>query len=306
MDHLRLMCWCRHCVSGLHLPAYAAAGEGLFADAGIEIEFVDCVSTPGGSLLNWSAMSTAVAEGDADLALTSVAYHLGGQVAAEGRLAARFAAVFHQRNPIAALVRDDSPLRTAGDLARPTTTPTSRTWYIPELEAALDHLGLPRPAFVDGISDGIGALRDGQVDLLPGWVDMEPSYSGDGLVVRAVPLAGEPVYTTGLVVADRLSSDLVIRVRDALAAGYHAQRAHPELGIEALRRDRPNISAEHLSWAWSIFEPYAFAQEPVAMDAERWRRTIDYTAAAHDLPSLPAEQMYRPELLASSGSLALA
>ena len=305
MERLRLMCWCRHCVSGLHLPAYAAAGEGLFAEAGIEIEFVDCVKTPGGSLLNWSAMSTAVAEGEADLALTSVAYHLAGQVAAGGELAARFAAVFHQRNPIAAMVRHDSPLRTAPDVGARTMA-RSPTWYIQEFEAAVDHLGIARPTYVDGVTDACTDLRDGAVDMLPGWVDMEPSYSGDGLIVRTIPLEGDPVYTTGLVVADRLSSDLVVRVRDALAAGYRAQRAQPEVGIERLRCDRPNISEQHLSTAWSIFEPYAFAQEPLAMDAERWRQTIDYTAAAHGLPSLPAEQVYRPELLAPAGSLALA
>ncbi|MDQ6778206.1 MAG: ABC transporter substrate-binding protein [Actinomycetota bacterium] len=297
MDRLRLMCWCRSCVSGLHLPAYAAADHGVFADHGIEVEFVDCVKTPGGSLGAWSAMVSAVADGEADFALTSVAYLLAGQSAAEGRLAARFAAVFHQRNPIAALVASDSRLRSQDDLAG-TRIAATGSWYVEELEGALAQLGLPPLTAVDAPSDVRAALGAGEIDLIPGWVDMSPSYSREGLEIRAIPLEGD-AYATGLVAADRLALELVSRMRDALADGYQLQRKHPELGIDALRSRFPGISEHHLRTAWSVFEPYAFARaEPLAMDAERWQRTIDYTAATHGLPSLPAEQIYRQDLVA--------
>jgi ABC-type nitrate/sulfonate/bicarbonate transport system substrate-binding protein len=303
MDHLRLMCWCRSCVSGLHLPAYAAADHGVFADHGIKIEFVDCVSTPGGSLEAWSAMVTAVADGEADFALTSVAYLVAGQTAARGQLAARFAAVFHQRNPLAALVASDSALRSQEDLVGAKVAATG-SWYIQELDGALKELGLPPVTRVEAPPDARAALRDGHIDLIPGWVDMSGSYSREGLEIRAIPLEVD-AYATGLVAADRLAPELVTRMRDGLAAGYHLQRRAPELGIDALRRRLPRISRSHLSTAWSLFEPYAFAHSaPLAMDAKRWQRTIDYTAAAHGLPGLAAEQVYRQELLAPATTFA--
>jgi ABC-type nitrate/sulfonate/bicarbonate transport system substrate-binding protein len=303
LDRLRVMCWCRSCVSGLHLPAYAAADAGVFADHGIEVEFVDCVSTAGGSLAAWSAMVTAVADGEADFALTSVAYVLAGQAAAKGQLAARFAAVFHQRNPLAALVTSDSRLQTPEDLAGPKVAATG-SWFVKELEGALTHLGLAPPTMVDAPRDIRAALGDGEIDLIPGWVDMPPSYSTEGLEIRAIPLEVD-AYATGLVAADRLALELIERMRDALAAGYELQREHPELGIDALRRRVPGISEAHLSTAWSVFAPYAFDRDqPLAMDAKRWRTTIDYTAAIHGLPSLPAEQVYRHELLAPAPRLA--
>ncbi len=302
MDHLRLMCWCRSCVSGLHLPAYAAADNGVFAGHGIDVEFVDCVSPRGGSLEAWSAMLTAVADGEVDFALTSVAYLLAGQTAAGGNLAARFAAIFHQRNPIAALVPSDSRLRSQADLAGPKVA-ASGSWYVDEFEGALEHLGLAPLTLVQPPRDGRAALCDGEIDLIPGWVDMPPSYSTEGLEIRAIPLDVD-AYATGLAAADRLPLELVSRMRDALAAGYELQREHPELGIEALRRRVPDISEEHLSTAWSVFEPSAFGHaHPLSMDAGRWQTTIDYTAATHGLPSLPPEQVYRQELLAPATSL---
>jgi ABC-type nitrate/sulfonate/bicarbonate transport system substrate-binding protein len=286
-------------VSGLHLPAYAAAASGAFADHGIEIEFVDCVSTPGGGLTAWSAMIAAVADGDADLALTSVAYLLAGQTAARGLPSARFAAVFHQENPLAALVRHDSPLRLPADLAGAKVA-ASGSWYLRELESGLEHLGLPPLTRVEVDGDPRAALRAGELDLIPGWADMLPSYSGEGLRLRTIPLEVE-AYTTGLVAADRLELDVIVRARDALVAGYHLQREQPRLGIESIRRAVPKLSENHLSIGWSAFEPYAFARaEPLAMSEERWRRTIDYTAATHGLPTPSPERVYRPELVASA------
>jgi hypothetical protein len=133
---------------------------------------------------------------------------------------------------------------------------------------------------------------------------MSASYSQEGLEIRAIPLEVD-AYATGLVAADRLAPELVTRMRDALIAGYHLQREPPELGIDAMRRSVPASSTEHLSTAWSLFEPYAFAgPEPLAMHAERWQRTIDYTAATHGLPSLRAEQVYRQELLTPATTFA--
>jgi len=117
MQRVRLMCWCQSCVSGAHLPAFAAAEGGLFAEQGLEVEFVPAAATPDWTLRGFTSRVKAVAAGDAEFALTSVAYLLAAQGDAGGRLLARFVAVSHQRNPIVAVVRDDSDLEVPADLA---------------------------------------------------------------------------------------------------------------------------------------------------------------------------------------------
>ena len=100
MRRVRLMTWCPDSVGGMHLPAFAAAEAGLFAERGIEVEFVRASSAP-----------EAVAAGEADFGLTAAVHVLTAQSRARDRLPVRFVAAFHQRNPIAAVVRDDSGRR---------------------------------------------------------------------------------------------------------------------------------------------------------------------------------------------------
>jgi hypothetical protein len=306
MERLRLMCWCQTCVSGLHLPAFAAAEGGLFAEQGLEVEFVDCPAVPDVSLAGWSTTVKAVAGGGADFALSSVAYLLAAQAEADGRLAARFAAVFHQRNPIAALVANNSDLREPDELPGRRMAGWPGSWFVEELEGAVAQVGLDPLAVVDAPADLLGALGRGEIDVVPGWVDMTPGYSKSGLPVRAIPLDLDG-YATGLVAADRLPLERVSRMRDALAAGYELQREEPELGISAFRRRFPSISEEHLRAGWSVLEPYVFdGPEPGVMDAARWRQTIESTAARHDLPVIAAERVYRPELLPAAVEYAAA
>jgi hypothetical protein len=82
-------------VSGVHLP-FAAAEGGLFAERGLEVEFVGCARAPEWTLEGFAVRPRAVASGDAHFALTSVAYVLAAQTEMDGRLAARFAAVSHR------------------------------------------------------------------------------------------------------------------------------------------------------------------------------------------------------------------
>lgn len=299
MDSVRLMCWCRSCVSGLHLPAFAAADAGIFAEHGLDVEFVDCVPAADRSLGGYSVTLKALAGGVAEFALSSVAYLLAGQTEADGRLGARFAAVFHQRNPIAGLVLEDSNLREPADLAGRRVAGQNRSWFAQELQGALAHEGLEPARVVELAAGSRAALERGEIDAIPAWVDMTPGYRG-GVPIRAIPLDIE-VYATGLVAADHLPLGLVSRMRDAVAAGYELQREQPEVGITAFRRRFPNISEDHLRAGWSVLEPYVFdGPRPGSMDVERWQATIDYTAAAHNLSAFPAERIYRPELMAST------
>jgi len=259
MERVRLMGWCRSCVSGLHLPAFAAAEGGLFAEQELEVEFVDCARAPDWSLRGFTARPKAVAAGDADFALSSVAYLLAAQTELNGRLPVRFAAVSHQRNPIVAIVRGDSHLAEPEDLPGARAARWTIPWYAEAYAGALDHMGLAAPVFVDAPKPD-AALWSGEVDVIPTWMDMTLYHHKPGRPIRTVPLDIE-VYTTGLVAADRVPLELITRMRDAFVAGYDLQREQPEPGIAAFRRRFPDISEDHIRANWSPFEPYAFDGE---------------------------------------------
>lgn len=305
MERVRLMCWCRTSVSGVHLPAFAAAEGGLFADRGLEVEFVECVRSLDWTLRGFATRVEAVAAGAADFALTSVAYLLAAQSEAGGRLPVRFVAVSHQRNPIVGVVRGDSGLEEPGDLAGARAARWIMPWFTQEYAGALAQMGFGQPEVVETQDPGV-ALARGQVDVIPTWMDMTLAHRRDAdFSIRAIPLDID-VYTTGLVAADRLPLELVTRVRDAFVAGYDLHRDQPEPGIAAFRRRFPDVSEEHIQANWELFEPYAFGgASPGSMGACRWQATIDHTAATHGLPTLPGNRAYRPELLAPAKELAL-
>ena len=297
MEHVRLMTWCRSCVSGVHLPAFAAAEGGLFAERGLEVEFVDCARAPEWTLQGFTVRPKAVASGEVDFGLTSVAYVLAAQTELGGRLGARFAAVSHQRNPIAGIVRDDSRLEHPADLQGARAARWSMPWFTQEYAGALAYMGLDPSVIVDS-PDPDAQLESGEIDVIPTWVDMTLNHVGRGYAVRPIALDIE-TYSTGLLAADRLPLELVTRMRDAFVAGYELQLERPELGIAAFRRRFPEISEQHIRDNWSLFEPYAFdGGAPGAMHADRWETTIEHTAATHGLSPFAAEQVYRPELLA--------
>ncbi len=297
MEHVRLMVWCRNCVSGVHLPAFAAAEGGLFAEQGLEVEFVDCASAPEWTLHGFTMRPKAVASGEADFGLTAVPYVLAAQTELDGRLGARFATMSHQRNPIAAIVRDDSGLEHPADLQGTRAARWSMPWFTQEYAGALSYMGLDPSVIVDS-PDPDAQLESGEIDVIPTWVDMTLNHVGRGYAVRPIALDIE-TYSTGLLAADRLPLELVTRMRDAFVAGYELQLERPELGIAAFRRRFPDISEQHIRDNWSLFEPYAFdGGAPGAMHADRWETTIAHTAATHGLSPFAAEQVYRPELLA--------
>ena len=243
--------------------------------------------------------------GYVDFALTSVAYLLAAQPELDGRLGARFAAVSHQRNPIAGIVRDDSGLECPADLQGVRAARWSMPWFAQEYAGALSYMGLDPSVMVDSSAPD-AQLERGEVDAIPAWMDMTPNHADKGYGVRPIALDID-TYSTGLVAADRLPLELVARMRDAFVAGYELQLERPELGIAAFRRQFPDISEAHIDASWSLFEPYAFDGDgPGAMDADRWDTTIEHTAATHGLSPSPAERVYRPELLAPAVEYAAA
>ncbi len=304
MDRVRLMTWCRSCVSGVHLPAFAAAEGGLFAEQGLEVEFVGCARAAEWTLEGFALRPKAVASGEVDFGLTSVAYVLAAQTGVGEHLAARFAAVSHQRNPIAAIVRDDSRFEDPADLQGSRAARWSIPWFAQEYAGAMSYMGLDPSVIVDSETPD-AQLERGEIDVIPTWVDMTLNHVDKGYAVRPIGLDID-TYATGLLAADRLPLELVTRMRDAFVAGYELQLERPELGIAAFRRRFPDISEQHVRDSWSLFEPYAFdGGAPGAMHADRWETTIEHTAATHGLSPLAPERVYRPELLAPAAAPAI-
>lgn len=293
MQRVRLMTWCPHSVGGMHLPAFAASEGGLFAEHGLEVEFVPA-----------SSACEAVAAGDADFGLTSAVHVLTAHAKADGILPVRFVATFHQRNPIAGVVREDSGRRTPADLAGVRAARWGSPWFTQEFAGALEDLGLAAPKIVDTPGSLDHALGSGKVDVIPMWMDqttpakaqgMKLYDEGEGFDVRAIAL-DIPVYSTGLVAADRLPTDVVRAVRDAIAAGHELQRREPEVGMAGFERCFPEVAETYVQVNWELYEPYAFdGVTPGSMNADRARATVSYVSRAHDLPSLPAEQIFRPD-----------
>lgn len=301
-DRLRVMLWCSTCVNGVQQPLFAAAAAGRFADHGLDVEFVNLPTAPNSTLRGLSQRVDAVAREEVDCAVTSVAYQLAAQAAAQGALPARFVAAFHQRNPIAGLVRADSCLREPEQLAIATTARWSMNWFVREYVAALGGRGLGSGPLVDTPNDAYAgsALATGTVDVVPTWVDTVPIVTRTaGLPVRAIPL-DFAVYATGLVARDSLPADVVWRLRQAVVAGFELQRAEPQMGADAFCQRFPKVPESDVTASWTLFEPFGFdSAEPCAMDDERWLRTIEYTAAVHRLAPPAPDQVYRPELAAA-------
>ncbi|HEX2027984.1 MAG TPA: ABC transporter substrate-binding protein [Nitriliruptorales bacterium] len=267
----------------MHLPAFAAAAGGLFADHHLDVTFVDGQGRP-----------ASVAAGGADFGLTAVLY-LHQELAADRGLGVRFVGGLHRRHPIAALVREDSPVAQPGDLPGRTAADWSLRFMAPEYAAALGRLGLDRPRFVrlDDGADPSEAVRAGQVEVIPTWVDTLPVRTRHGVALRAVPVGGD-ICASGLVAADRVPEEVAGRMRDALAAGLVLQREDPRVGVVAFA-ERTGLPHDYVAQGWALFEPCAGeGPSPLTMTAAEWERTVASTAAVHGLPVVDGEQVHRP------------
>jgi ABC-type nitrate/sulfonate/bicarbonate transport system substrate-binding protein len=118
-----------------------------------------------------------------------------------------------------------------------------------------------------------------------------------GVEVRAVRL-DLPIYSSGLVAADRVPAEVVDRMIAAIAAALDWQRRDPEAGVDALLRRYPDVDPGDAIEGWELGEPNIFTGDPVgSMDLGRWATTIDFVARAHDLPAPPPDTVYQPDRL---------
>lgn len=267
------------------MPFFAATASGLFADYGLDVELLD----------GQGATTERIAAGEAELGLTATLYFLRSQAGSADELPARFVMPLHQRDPIAGLVRDDSDLVTPDDLADRSVARWGLAFMTDAYTWALARRNAKPSQVVPVEGDPSAALRDGTVDVVPSWAETIPVRSYAGVTVRAIPFETEG-YASGLIAADTVSDDVVARVREALVAAFTLQREHPRVGVEPFCERYPHIPPADAFDNWDKFVPFGFskASQARAVDPHRWTATVADTVAAHELPAVDAERLYRP------------
>lgn len=291
-DRVRLSLFCPACLPGYHLPFFTGVATGVFADHDLIVDILDPPPPPG------STNTHRVAEGGAEFGLTGVSYFLFAQKEAGERLPARFVSVIHQRSPLGAIVAADSDIWSITDLpGRRMGRGELTGWLADECGQVLADRGLGAPDYVDlAYGDAPYALGRGEVDVCATMVDtMNGVANKGGLEVRGIAL-GLDVYSSGLIAADTVPTDVVRRMRAALAAAFEVQRADPDSAIGEFCARFPDVPPWVARGGWDLLQPYAASEAGTgSMDPSRWQATIDWVSGAHGLPPVEAHRVYRPE-----------
>lgn len=262
---------------GYHLPFFGALASGLFAKRGLDVEILD---PPPGPDMN---ISHRVAAGGADFSLTGVTYHLFAHRDTAGSMPVRFVSVLQQRAGLAAMVSEASGLRVPADLAGQRLARTQASWLAAELVQALADLGVGPPQIVEAPEGPVVALTSGAVDMTATFVDTLGFARKVGIPMRQIHL-GRNIYGSGLVAADRLPTDLVLRVVSAVAEAFDAQRDDPIAGVQQFCDRFPYVEPDRAAQSWAELEPFAFTDPPTgSMTKEKWQDTINWLVKVHGL-----------------------
>lgn len=272
---------------------------GQFRRAGLDVEFVDTAA------VGRSAVD-ALLGGRVDACVTSVRSVLAPNRAGGASRRARFAAVVHQRSPIAAIVPVDSELEVPADLTGRRLAASNYGWFLAEFEAALAAAGAGAPALV-GVPahDAQSPLRRGEVDMLASWSELVPwARRRSGVEVRSIAV-GPPVYTTGVAVADGLADELAAR----LAAAVSAALAQPDeavvAGLPECRRRAPSVPVADVLEEWARLRPNVVAEGgPGTMDAGRWAATVEWAVKTAGAAPVALDDVCRAGLLPADYAVA--
>lgn len=269
----------------MNLPLAGAVANGLFADHGLDVELA-APSAPGG----------------ADFAMTAVHSRLTARARHPDRMQPRFVAVVHQRSPLAAFVRQESPLRWPSDLAGARVAASTAPWFDLEYRAGLEALGLEPGVVVPPREGGVRpSLVDGEVEVIGSWDEaVAVIRRRAGVAGRSIPF-GPQVYTTGVVAADHVPADVVARMVAALRDAFEEQRSDPRRGLDELCRRYPGVDPAGALEEWAVLEDYVFATgQPLAMSARQWEATMAHAARTYGTAPVPVAEICREELAGSA------
>ena len=246
-------------------------------------------------------------DGAADLAVGSVHGVLAARAATARPPKVRFAAVLHQRSPLAAFVPIDSPLTTPVDLTGARVVRSNAPWFDAEYRAGLEHLGLGPPLHVGPNPLGTRpSLARGEVDAVGSWEDgIAVVRQRAGIPIRAIPF-GPEVYTTGLLAADSLPSEVVERVVRSVAGALVALRLRPDLGVASVCERIPGVGPDRVAEEWAVLSRYLLGPgEPLVMQADRWEATLRHAERVQGFAAVDVGLVCREELLAAPAPAAL-
>ena len=290
----------------MNLPLFGAEASGLFAEHGLDVELVSpsrrrpAPAEEPRSEPSPAAGVPAPAEAERpDFAVTAVQSRLTARARNPERPRSRFVAVVHQRSPLAAFVRADSPLRWPADLAGARVAASTAPWFDLEYRAGLEALGLDPPVRVAPREDGERlSLAEGEVDVIGSWDEaVAVIRRRAGVPVRSIPF-GPQVYTTGVVAADTVPPEVAARMVAALRAAFEQQRADPELGLEELCRRHPAVDPDGALEEWGVLDQYVFAGgQPLAMTWAQWEATIAHAARTYGVTPMAVAEVARAELV---------
>lgn len=236
-----------------------------------------------------------VAAGGAEFCITSVKHYLSAR-ARFGALPARFVGVIGQRHTIGGLVPADAAARHPGDLAGLRLGGDPDSPLVQSFQAGLRHLG-HAPAKLVATNEPAPALGRAEADVIAATVDtVRRNERQSGLLLRAIPLDTD-VYMSGIVAGDHVAAETVEAMLTALRGSLEHQRREPDAGLSTLVATHPDVDPEDTRQGWRAVERFIFTQAPLlSMTADGWQRALDATCAAHRLPQLEPESVYRPEL----------
>lgn len=293
-EHLRLAMYCTGCIPGYQLPCFSGMTQDIFRGHGLRVEVVDPEGGP--------ANVHAVAAGRHDLCLTSVAHFLAAR-GEDPDLEARFVFMVARHTHMAAFaVRDrlaahGRPIETHADLDGATLLGDAGSSFNREYGALLGLLGALPGATVDMAYEQIGAaLAEGRGDVAADFLDLLPRFQAaadpSGVEIVALPFheAGIDIYGSGLVTSTRLLRERPRTVRTVAAAfrdALIASRDDPELGLQALLEQIPDADPGLVVAGWRAGAQLIFDERgdvAGSMNADKWRRTIDFHADAYGTP----------------------
>lgn len=177
-----------------------------------------------------------------------------------------------------------------------------------ELQYSLEQRNLRRPRLVAmDRSATRGALRDGRVDLVVGFVDALPRNQRlTGMPLRAIHV-GLDIYASGLVAGDHVADDVVAAMRAALAAAVARQAHDHKRGLDLLCERYAETRPDEAVDGWALVEPFVLAGgRPCAMDASRWAETVRHATALRGISGIEPREVYRPAFARGQGDALLA
>ena len=290
-ERLSMAMYCTGCIPGYQLPCFAGETDDIFGRHGLSIEILDPLPQAENIL--------AVAEGRNDLCLTSVAHFLAAR-RQEPELEARFVFMVARQTHMGAFVvrgrkgPHGRRIKTHRDLDGASVLGDPQSPFGREYTTLLGRLGLEAGPFVDVPYEDIGdALAEGRGDVAADFVDLLPRFQAvadpRGVRIDCLPFheAGIDIYGSGLVTSTRLLRERPETVRAAVSAFREALLAsqdNPALGLEALIDHLPDADPELVVAGWQAGAPLIFDAEDSAlgsMNADKWRRTLQYHADAY-------------------------